>query len=349
MNKKSPKDRPPPKKLEEYKQSHPFQMVLFQDTELDRCPKTEKYSNTVELYDAIPKYHWGNQERKLGQFLDVVERDFVHQRQAYKVAIQPARIKGKDGVYRDCFPGQREELVEDALRKIACDGGHGRYLDDTAGVVFTLHQLQQELQRMGHGYNKNEIKEAIMILGSSIMNVQTKDGKSLVIMPFFETVGLRSCEDWKGCGPKTRAYVRFNSLVTESINSKTFRLLNYNKSMSYKRILARWLHKRLSHNYRQASINYPYTINLLTIIRDSGSKQYPRLSNNSRQVIEALEEMKEKKVLSEYETTNILEGRKIVDVQFTLFPHQHFISEITFSNWRQSDGQRKAFLGRNKR
>ena len=105
--------------------------------------------------------------------------------------------------------------------------------------------------------------------------------------------------------------------------------------MSYKRVLARWLHKRLSHNYVQASMREHYTISLLTIIRDSGVKRYPEIRNNIIQVIEALDEMKEKKVIANYEVIKLKNGRKIIDAKFQLIPHPSFVSETILSNKRK--------------
>jgi len=320
------------KKLDELKQTKPEQLTFFEFIE----PATKPYSNSIELYDAIPKYYWGNQVRDEKGRLDDIEKEFKHKGERYSVYVQPARLKAKDGKYKDYLPSKREELVEDALRKLACDG-RGVFLDDSAGVIFTLYGLQEELKRMGHGYNLNQIKDAIMICGQASMQVKSEDDKSIVFMPFFETVGLRTQEDWKGHGKKTKAYVKFNFLVTESIKSKTFRLLNYDKSMSYKHVLARWLHKRLSHNYIQASSHNTFSIKLSTIIRDSGVKQYPRISDNIIQLREALEEMKDKEVVLKYEIQNILEGRKIINAKITISPHESFVSDVIYANKRDNE------------
>jgi len=60
------------KKLDDYKQDKPVQMTLFELL----LPSEKPYSNTVELYDFIPKYHWGKVERVNGMFLKSLEREF---------------------------------------------------------------------------------------------------------------------------------------------------------------------------------------------------------------------------------------------------------------------------------
>ncbi len=56
------------------------------------------------------------------------------------------------------LPVEEEELIEDTLRKFACEGQRF-FLDDQAGVTFMLYQIQQELKCLGHTYNIREIKD----------------------------------------------------------------------------------------------------------------------------------------------------------------------------------------------
>ena len=77
-------------------QTYPLQLALFQTFFSDKNPSddataAESYSNTIELYDAIPKYmaHPKVQGAKL-------ERDFVHRGTAYTVQIWPAHFEARD-------------------------------------------------------------------------------------------------------------------------------------------------------------------------------------------------------------------------------------------------------------
>ena len=273
------------KKFDEFEQSNPAQMSLFEML----LPHEREYSNTIELYDFIPKYFWGKSQRINGKFLDQLEREFECRSVRYKVKIDPAKISDRDGVTRDYYPSKREELVEDALRKFACEG-QGLFLDDQAGVTFTLYQIHQELKRLGHTYSIREIKDALLICAKTNITVSTEDGKSILVSSLFETLGLQTREDWLGQGEKTKAFVRFNSLVTQSIKQQTFRQLNYDKAMSYKLVIARQLHKRMAHHYPQASFSNPYHFLLSTIIRDFGLTEYAQLRDNLRDVQAALDE-----------------------------------------------------------
>ena len=320
------------KNLNDYDQSRPMQLTLFELL----LPQERGLSNTIELYDFIPKYHWGKVERIGGEFLRALEREFECRGQKYKVKIRPASIEDKDGMERYYYPSKREELVEDALRKFIAEG-QGVFLDDAAGVTFSLYQLQEELRRNGHSYNKQEIKDALLICARTNITVTSEDGSAVLVSNLFETVGLQTRESWKGNGQKTRAFVRFNALVSKSIQSRTFRQINYEKVMSYKTVIARQLHKRMSHHYIQASISNPYHILLSTIIRDLGLTLYDRLRDNLRDVQIALDEMKLKDVLLSYKIEKVLENskrNKLLDAKFILIPNPAFAGEVTRANKR---------------
>jgi hypothetical protein len=323
------------RKIDDYNKSKPVQLSLFEIVH----PSEKDYSNTVELYDFIPKYVWGRVERIQEKFLEPIEREFDCRGQTYHVRIAPARIKDSDGVSRDFFPGKREELVEDALRKIAT-AGQGIFLDNEAGVTFTLYQLQQELKRTGHSYSITQIKEALMVCVGTNLQLTDTSGKDVLASSIFDTIGLQTREDWEGQGEKTKAFVRFNALVTISIRNRTFRQFNYEISMGYQNVISRQLHKRMSHHFTQAIFAQPFTILLSTVIRDFGLTPYEKLSHNLRDVEVALKEMVEKNVLFDYKLEKIIDEKrsnKIGDVRLALFPHPNFVSEVINANKKQKE------------
>lgn len=325
-----------PKLLKDYQQSEPFQLSLFRLLDLKPADQP-RYSNTIELYDFMPKYHWGKVERIGGEFLRVLEREFECKGTKYKITVAPAVIKDRDGVNRYYYPSKREELTEDALRRLATTE-RGVFLDDRAGVTFTLYQLQQELKKNGHDYNIRQLKDALYICAHTTLTVTNSDGKAILISNMFETLGLQSREDWKGKGTKQNAFVRFNSLVSESIKSGEFRQLDYEKAMSYSSVIARQLHKRMSHHFTQASLSTRYEIKLSTIIRDFGLAEYDKPSHNLRDAIKALDEMKEKAVLLTYEVQKTLDHtnrNKVTDAKFILTPHPFFSVEARKINERR--------------
>ena len=104
--------------------THPEQLVLFQtflSDEDDNGHGDEKYSNTIELYDAVPKYFSNprlmDRMRKDGKYLPMLERPFKHRGEMYTVKIWPARLEDRQGGEKHYYSGPREELVEEALQQ----------------------------------------------------------------------------------------------------------------------------------------------------------------------------------------------------------------------------------------
>src|SRR5213075_891251 len=153
-----------------YNRARPAELRLFEFL----LPGEDQYSNTIELYDFIPKFFWGKVERENGKYLPTLKREFECRGVRYKVSIAPARLEDKDH-----YPGRREELVEAALRKLTCEG-NGIFLDDQAGVLFSLNELQQELKAMGHTYSLDQIKDALFICLGTKLTVSTDDGESVI-------------------------------------------------------------------------------------------------------------------------------------------------------------------------
>jgi len=240
--------------------TQPNQLSLFQTF----LPETDdKYSNTIDLYDAVPKYfptkHMAGR-RESGKYLPILEREFEHRGESYKLKMRPARIQYKDGQEREYYPSYREEIIEEALRKIACDRLNGVYLDDRAGVQFTLYALRKELWARGHALNLPDLLEGLKICNLASLSVQKADGTAIIQAPIFPVLLVASKDDWLQNPKDARCYVQFNPLVTASIDHLTYRQFDYLTYMSYKHRLSRWLHKRLAHNYIQAGLLSPYTI-----------------------------------------------------------------------------------------
>lgn len=311
------------KQFEQLEKDKPLQLVLF---ELE--PAEKDYSQTVELYDFIPKYNWGKSKRIEGEFLRTIKREFECRGRRYHLTLMPARIEdGKDGS-KEYYPSQREELVEDALRKMMTER-QSLLLDGEAGIAFTLYQLQKELSERGHTYSYEELKDAIRVLNGT--DIILKDETETVESAFspIESYGFA------GEGKETKTFVRFSPLVTHSIKAGNFRMINYDKAMSFKSVIARQLLKRMSHHYIQASLTNPYDILLTTIIRDFGLTLQRRIQYNLDEVENALEMMKEKNVIINFKVEKIFElkpRRKLIDAKIFIQPHPHFIDDIIKGN-----------------
>lgn len=303
--------------------SNPFQLELFTQSNKN----SSEYSQTIELYDFIPKYVWGKIERVEDKFLEPRKREFVCRNVKYKLVISPAFIEGSDG-FRAYFPGKREELVEDALRKLMTED-RALYLEESASLTFTLYQLQKELATHKHTYNYTQLKESLEILAKTNIEIESEDKTAKLIFSPIEMLGL------SGQNGETQTFVKFSNLLTRSINEGTYRLFNYEKVMSYDSVIARQLHKRMAHHYVQASFTEKYEILLSTIIRDFGLTKQKRLQQNLQKVEAAIEELKNKEVLLNCKSEKIYNAKKklkLEDVKFSFQPHPSFITETKKAN-----------------
>ena len=314
------------------------QLSLFQDFLCNSQDERSSLSNTIELWDAVPKYYISKRAqedlRKDG-FLPTIEKKFVFRKTEMTVTLRPARltIDGKD---KEFYPSAREELVEDVLRKIACNAGSG-YLDgERSGVSFTLHQVRKELSEQGRTFSYYEVVESLKILRRSSLSISSADGKS-----FYETSPLTALaavsREELNANPESRWYVDFSALVTEGIKQIKYRQYNYGLMMSLKGQLTRYLHKRLSHNFTQASLLSPYTMTLSSVARDSGLLDCKKMNDNKRKFEGSLGELIKENVLMRYETEETRGPRNaIVDIKYDLFPDHDFVSETKRSNKRLS-------------
>ena len=172
--------------------TQPTQLSLFQTFLSDE----ERYSNTIELYDAVPKYFSNHKImasiREGGKYLPVLKREFEHKGDTYSLHIRPARLLYPNGTEMEHYPSPREELVEEALRKIATDRVKGIYLDDVAGVQFTLYGLKKELKERGHDIDKSDLIESLKICNLTSISIQTADGKAIMQSSIFPTLLIAS-------------------------------------------------------------------------------------------------------------------------------------------------------------
>jgi hypothetical protein len=341
----------PAKKFEEYEKTKPIQMNLFEFLEetdvLTSKAEYSDYSRSVELYDFMPKYVWKGQEKLRRQnngFLPMLEREFECRGRGYSLVIHPAGIKEeKTSEAKYYYPGETEEIVEDVLRKLAVENG-GVFLDGQAGLVFTIHQIRQELKEIGHQRSFVEVKRALHILALTkyeliSVNENTSKRDKLIFSPIAD-LGIRGDED------ETQTFVVFSKLVTESVKQLSFRLYNYKRVMSYKSLISRQLHKRMAHHFTQASIANKYSINLTTIIRDFGLTPQRSLGKNLQDLQIALEEMKSSKsnVIMDYSFSRTYDAKnkhKLDDVLIEIVPTVEFSREVKKANYLENENRKK--------
>lgn len=324
-----------------------LQLSLFQDFLCNTPDQRDNYSNTIELWDGIPKYHVSRLQMKQLRtpegHLPTITREFRHGDRRFKIEIRPARIKVDDQTTLEYYPSAREELVEDALRKIAAEQSHGFLDRSESGVVFSLDQLRRELSDRGHPMPYPQVVEALDIMASCSIKVTSLDDASDYQSPVLTSLTRVTRKQYLE-NPSRKCVAMFSPLVTQSITQVTYRQYDYHTMMQHRFQISRYIHKRLAHNYINAAYTHPYAMLYSSLKRDSGLLQeYSRERDAIAKVNEALDELKTNGVLSYYTKEVRTEGprRTIVDVKYELIPSMEFVSGIKAANKRQTDGQRK--------
>ncbi len=331
------------------------QLDLFQwflcNTDQDR----ELLSNTFDLWDSVPRYAISRQAmdkaRKNKGFLDLKEIPFQWRGKALSAIIQPARVRiNKQGETLDYYPSANEELIEDALRKIASEQDCGFFdkPNHQSGVVFTLYMLREELKKRGHSRSYQQIMISLEILARSTIAIKTSNNDDISgfdVSPYFPRLSTVS-HSKRAEDPNAKWMVRFHPLVTASIDALTYRQFNYAQMMIHKSQLARWLHKQLSLKFTFASLTTAFEIRFSTIKRDSALLENYKLQRQAVAASDsALEELKDSGVLNQITKNDIRGTRgKLEDVIYTLTASPDFIRDIKAANKRKLIAEKKTII-----
>ncbi len=317
---------------DELETEHNEQMELFAHFDLSK-PKQKDYSNTVDIYDALPKYVWSSREQHDLKSASRT-RECIIKGAKFTVKVKPALIERNNDDSVLIYPGQREELVEDALRKLAVSG-QGVYVNGKAGVSFSLYELRTELEQMGHTYSFQELREALFICRGAVLECYSGDNRSVITSNFFGLLALTTQKDLEERGRDARCYVQFNPLVNESIMNLTFRQYNYKLGMELRSPLARYIYKRMAQYWTQASAENPYTPKLVSFLEQSPRGLTKRMSENLRAMRNALDILEKHEVIARYDEVKEMKGKqKVIDATYWIYPHPKFIKDVISANQR---------------
>jgi hypothetical protein len=318
---------------------HGYQMSLFGQF-LDNSPEAiNKLSNSIELWDATPKYFMTRKAqskvRKEGGYLDTIVRPFKHRNCEYEVTITPARVYDKKLKKEiEYFPSGREHVVELALRKLSARRGNGFANQYRSGVCFTAGELRDELAATEHTMSYDEVVQSLEILSGCNVVITPLNNKAKIKTSPLSSLVVVSQEDYRS-DPKSRWRVDFSTLVTESINSVTYRQHDYRIVMALDD-LARYLTLRMSHNWVQAEMTKWYPLKLSTIIRDSCLLASKKSHDNRRKLSRAFEQMILHKRITHVTEHDESRGpkNKMIDLTYHLHPHPDFVKEQKKANAR---------------
>lgn len=302
----------------------------------------KNYSNTLEIYDLSGKFIYDKQNKYLSS-ASADETEFTristYQNIDLKVSVTAANIERtlKDGTKQRAFvfPGAREEIIEDVLRKLATERRAEAYQATSGtdagakfiGITFTMYEVFEELKRVGKSYSYSEIREALTIMNRSILSFQTMDGSLDLSAPFFPITAIAE----RGNREDTRSFVCFHPMVTSAIENLNFRRYNYVKALQFNRHYTRLTYKRLCHRWVQASPDKPYTILLSTLV-SAMKTAYPNLYQEKALFKAVLDDLVEADVLAKYEMHAKKIGKKITDWRLTLHASNNFAKQIAANN-----------------
>lgn len=140
---------------------------------------------------------------------------------------------------------------------------------------------------------------------------------------------------------KATVYIRFNTLISQAILSRSWRQINYERIMDADIYLVRWLTKILSLRFTYASPSKSYNIKLSTIIENSGITLYDRMSDNLKLVERALRAMHDivarftiEKQIARNERDG--KGRSLADAKIVIWPTHTFAIEQMKTNVQEN-------------
>ncbi len=301
-----------------------LQLLLFEVDQTERSG----YVNTIEFYDLTPRFIFGDQPNTPGS----IEREFQYDGQPYKIRLLPTQIRMPDGTERFAFPGEREQLVEDVIRRLAVDPDRLR-LDkgqDTVQIQFTLYELRQELRRVRHTLAIDEIREALEILHRCTFEVTKLGTRKPMISATAFPVLLMS--DTAEVGSKR--ILHFNPLVAEGLRRLKFRQLDYERLMRLKTGPARWLYKRMVQRFTQAGAFEAYEILATTIARDSGMTLLSRNRDTLRKVDRSVEALIEAGIVESVtrQHRKVPGTKRLEDVLYIMYPSREFMRDQKAAN-----------------
>lgn len=313
--------------------------------------KTSEVSNTVNLWERIPKYFLSPQEQKRLRTAEGLAKPYTQEYTlkgqngellSYRVELQPALIKQLDGEYIAFFPTKAEEIIEEVLKKIFTEQNLGIHdsKNSESWVKFSYGMINKELRKNKCSRTHQQIKHSLEIMNKCILTVY-EDNKEIytgAILQDYCSVDRKQYLD----DTKALHIARLSVFISHAVNTLQYRQFNLGRLTACKEQLSRWLLKRLINRFHYASLITTHHFLFSTIKAESSLLRLAREIDNRIKVITALEELKKTGTIFSYEISEIKKGRKIVDVKYTVTPTHEFSREQKAANARKNMIEEKA-------
>ena len=298
----------------------------------------KNYSNSLEIYDLAGKYVYDKHRKYLSTASaeeTEISRVTSYNGADLNISVTAANIvRNHNGKKQRVFvfPGAREDVLEEILRKLATERRAEPYEVTTGdnaglfvGIRFSLYEVFQELRRVGKAYSYAEIREALDIMSHSILTIKSMDDSISFSAPFFPVMTQAEHEG------ETHTFVCFHPLVTDVILSQKYRRYNYAKALEFRKHYTRLTYKRLCLRWIQASPGKPYTILLSTLI-SAMKTPAANLAQDKKLFKEVMEELVAADVLERFSMTPKKDGKKVTDWLLTLYASNSFAKQMAANN-----------------
>jgi len=294
------------------------------------------HTNCTAIYDLAPRFISRVDRPSDDAYLTAIMKDFTFNGEAYRVTVSPARIVYPDGTQRDELPGEREQLVEDVIRRMAADCM--KVHQDQIEIPFTITGIQSELKKHGHTFSKSEIKEALVILNKSTIEITKIAGEGQrKAKPLLSAAAYPVLKFWDASDPESKASVQLNPLLVQAVKSLAFDQINYQWMMRVKGSLARWIFKYISLMQADPETPTVHTVELSAVeIAQSYGYIRSRWRSTLTEIENAFAKLNGKFSLGTVEKHEVFEGRKKVDIIFKVRLSDQFIADRNFAKSRRS-------------
>ncbi len=323
-------------------------------------------SHMIALYDTAPRFVFVSKGRgtepelpAANAFVQSVHKEFPFKDALFSLTLQPARIyrPAKPGpgddpadkrmVEYEVFPSEREQIVEQVVRRLAMDRSRLSLMgdkQDRVRVHFSLYEIRRELRAVNRTMDTAEIREALEILARTRMIISKvpengrKSARPVLESSVFPTLYIRPRTGEGGEDDENDTYLEFNALVASAIRNLEFKPISYQWIMRLKSPVARWLYNRLSIEYGDLDLTRmpdgvpPMILSADDIINNSGMNEWSRRRDTLRTVTLAVDSLVEEGILDQVEKTVSKDGRRINDIEYIMMPSKKFLDQVRRGN-----------------
>jgi hypothetical protein len=336
----SPDQLLPESKLRELKKD------IFSLVDQDKNEE-HSYSNTFANIDLVPRFVRGFGNNIVPVALAesqnlILENKYEFGGSEFVCRVKPTiiekEVEGKV-VQFHAHPGEREEIIEKIIFKIACSDGLKKVAmagSQRWGVKFSLYQIREELRKIKKTRPYHDIRESLLILRDSKTTIAQIIGKreieltaSIFTDAAFEVNGNGRARD--------KYFIVLSDYVVEQIMNFNYRQYPFEAINSHGYSLARFFHIFLKHQWINATLGHSKDFSLNQIYKNYGNADL-KVEFKRRDFRTALGILVESgwivSVPTARKVTNIFQKSDDNDVDFiyTLEPTRKFVEEVRRAN-----------------